>query len=145
MPTSKQSRVKRKSRDLRTQAASHQGLLNTQAAKGGICAGAGSAQIDATAAIAPQALRVVIGEAIHLGLLVVSLRLRLLHLQAQTVVIALKRPNALSQQGQVLALNRSLCVLVKQRLHFVEQGLKHYVCLHLLGKGHGSAGEGGAA
>ena len=140
-----QSRVKRKSRNLRTQAASHQGLLDTKTAEGGICTRAGAAQIDATAAIAPQALRVVIGEAIHLGLLVVSLRLRLCGLQAQAGVLALKRPNALSQQGQVLAQNRSRCVLVKQRLHFVEQGLKHYVCLHLLGKGHGSAGEGGAA
>lgn len=127
----------------RAHPAGHGGLLDAQRPESGVCTAACAGQIDAAASVAPPTLGVVLRKAPQLIALVLGLRLRLLCLRAKTGVLALQRPDALTQQGQVLAEHRRRCALVYQRLQLVEKGIQHYI-LQGFGWRHGSQ-EGGAA
>ena len=133
----------------RAHAAGHGGLLDAQNSEGGVGPATGACQVSATAAIAAPAFRVVLREASKLIALVLGLRLRLLHLRAKVCVLALQRPYALSQQGQMLAEHRRRAALVDERLHLVEQCLKQFILLRPVDTDDGSQGwqgkEGGAA
>lgn len=107
--------------------APEQNPLDTQAAKGAVGLAAGSHQVDTSAGAAPMPMRVVLRKAIKPGLAILRMRLGLLQLRAQIGVLALQRPDALSQKGQMLAQHRRTASLVDERLNLLEQRLKHFV------------------
>lgn len=128
-----------------THAALEHGAIDPQPAKDLVSPCAGAYQVNTAAAAAPVPMRVVLREAIKPGLAILRMRLGLLHLQAQISVLALQRTDALSQKGQVLAQHRSTAALVNQRLHFVEQRLKHFLSSSLfVAKKHTANGKGAA-
>lgn len=122
-------------------AASHQGLLDSQSSEGGVGSAAGAGQVHAAAGVAAQPAWVVIGKSVQPALALLRLRLGLLGLKAKIGVLALQQRDALSEQSQVIAQHRRRCVLVEQRLKFVEQRFKHFVSLGFA-KAHRNAGGG---
>ena len=125
-------------------AAHHDGLLDTDPAKYGIRPATGAAQIGASAAVATPSLGVVLRKAPKLVLLLLGLRLRLLGLRSQVLILALQRPDALTQKSQMLAEHRRRAALVDQRLQFIEKRVKHFI-LRCPSTADGSHLEGGAA
>lgn len=92
----------------------------------------------ADALVAAQPVWVVFGKSVKPAFAILRLRLGLLKLRTQIGILALKRPDALSQQGQVLAEYRRRCALVDKRLQSVEQAFKHFWALHVFRKAYGS-------
>ena len=107
--------------------AGHLGLLDAQVAKDGVGTVACAGQVNASATVAAPTLGVVICKAPHLALTLLRFKLRLLCLRAKTSVLALQRPDPLSQKGQVLAQHRSRCAFVDKRLQSAQQSLKHFI------------------
>lgn len=134
--------VQREVRDSAARPAGHGGLFDAQGTKGGVWPAAGAGQVGTAATITAPTLGVILRKAPQLIALVLHMRLCLLCLRAQIGVLTLKRTDALTKQGQVLAQHRRRAALVDQRLNLFEQHLKHFI-LQKPVAGHGS--EGGAA
>jgi hypothetical protein len=111
----------------RADAAGHHGLLDANSLENRVGSATDSGQVNGPAGIATPAQRVVACEAAKAVFVLLRMRLRLLKLRAQIGALALKRPDPLSKQGQVLAQHRSRAAFVDQRLYFLEQKVKHVV------------------
>ena len=122
--------------------AGHGGLLDAHHTESRVGPAACSLEIDTAASVAAPSLGVFIRKAPKLVAVLLGLRLRLLQLRAQIAVLALKRPDLLTKQGQVLAQHRRRAALVNQRLNLLEKKLHHFI-LQKPATVHGS--EGGAA
>lgn len=107
--------------------AGHGGLPDAQAPERRVQPTTGASEVNAAAPIAAPSIGVVLREAPGLVLRLVALRSQLLNLRAQTFVLALQRPDLVSQKGQALAENRRRAALVDQRLNFIQQRLKHFI------------------
>lgn len=129
--------------------APEKGAIDAQVAKDGVGLGASANQVNAAATVATTPLWVVLRKAVKPLLAILRMRLCLMGLRAQIVVLALQRPDPLSQKAQVLAQHRRRAALVDERLHFVQQRLQQFILLRVVTAANGtdapSAQKGGVA